>query len=172
MMSVYPSVLWRVFPKNQNILLHNHSNINIDIIILANLETFLFRLLQFLSQYRCHTCVSWGSPRSRVQVGIEGQDGWKAIPGIAAFSLGSSCQAADEGRHQASYHQVGHHPLGALWEPARNMHLRVIPPSKRQGRAKYCFNLKIHLGVFPGGPVVRTSCIHCQGPGFNPWSGN
>ena len=26
-------------------------------------------------------------------------------------------------------------------------------------------------GGFPGGPVVRTQCFHCQGPGFNPWSG-
>ena len=25
---------------------------------------------------------------------------------------------------------------------------------------------------FPGGPVVRTLCFHCQGPRFNPWSGN
>ena len=25
---------------------------------------------------------------------------------------------------------------------------------------------------FPGGPVVRRLCFHCQGPGFNPWSGN
>ena len=24
----------------------------------------------------------------------------------------------------------------------------------------------------PGGPVVRTSCFHCQRLGFNPWSGN
>ena len=27
-------------------------------------------------------------------------------------------------------------------------------------------------GEFPGGPVVRTQRFHCQGPGFNPWSGN
>ena len=25
---------------------------------------------------------------------------------------------------------------------------------------------------FPGGPVVKTSCIQCRGHGFNPWSGN
>ena len=25
---------------------------------------------------------------------------------------------------------------------------------------------------FPGGPVVKTLHSHCQGPGFNPWSGN
>ena len=24
---------------------------------------------------------------------------------------------------------------------------------------------------FPGGPVVRMPCSHCQGPRFNPWSG-
>ena len=27
-------------------------------------------------------------------------------------------------------------------------------------------------GEFPGGPVVRTLCFHCWGPGFNPWSGS
>ena len=27
-------------------------------------------------------------------------------------------------------------------------------------------------GKFPGGPVVKTLHTHCQGPGFNPWSGN
>ena len=26
-------------------------------------------------------------------------------------------------------------------------------------------------GEFPGGPVVRSWCFHCQGPGFSPWSG-
>ena len=25
---------------------------------------------------------------------------------------------------------------------------------------------------FPGGPVVRALCFHCQGCGFNSWSGN
>ena len=24
---------------------------------------------------------------------------------------------------------------------------------------------------FPGGPVVKTLCFHCQGPRFNPWLG-
>ena len=26
--------------------------------------------------------------------------------------------------------------------------------------------------AFPGSPVVRTPSFHCQGHGFNPWSGN
>ena len=25
---------------------------------------------------------------------------------------------------------------------------------------------------FPGGPVAKTPCPQCRGPGFNPWSGN
>ena len=25
---------------------------------------------------------------------------------------------------------------------------------------------------FPGGPVVKTLCSQCRGPGFDPWSGN
>ena len=33
-------------------------------------------------------------------------------------------------------------------------------------------NIKNRLWEFPGGPVVRTRHSHCQGPGFDPWSGN
>lgn len=25
---------------------------------------------------------------------------------------------------------------------------------------------------FPGGPIVRTLCFHCQGPAFDLWLGN
>ena len=28
------------------------------------------------------------------------------------------------------------------------------------------------LQAFPGGSVVQTLCSHCQGPEFDPWSGN
>ena len=31
---------------------------------------------------------------------------------------------------------------------------------------------KTELGGLPGGPVVRTSCFHCPGHGFNPMSEN
>ena len=27
-------------------------------------------------------------------------------------------------------------------------------------------------GEFPGGPMLRTWCFHCCGPGFDPWLGN
>ena len=27
-------------------------------------------------------------------------------------------------------------------------------------------------GNYPGGPMIRTLYFHCQGPRFNPWSGN
>ena len=39
---------------------------------------------------------------------------------------------------------------------------------------KLCLNqwmVKSIVREFPGGPLVRTPCFHCQGPGFNPWSG-
>ena len=29
-----------------------------------------------------------------------------------------------------------------------------------------------NIQEFPGSPVVRTLCAHCQGPKFSPWSGN
>ena len=28
---------------------------------------------------------------------------------------------------------------------------------------------KFTLGDFPGGPVVKTLCSQCRGPGSNPW---
>ena len=31
---------------------------------------------------------------------------------------------------------------------------------------------KIEARNFPGGPVAKTSCFQCRGPGINPWSGN
>ena len=30
---------------------------------------------------------------------------------------------------------------------------------------------KVAFWDFPGGPVIRTRCFHCGGPGFNPWPG-
>ena len=35
-------------------------------------------------------------------------------------------------------------------------------------------NIKILINLkdFPGGPVVKTPCSQCRGPGFDPWSGN
>ena len=32
--------------------------------------------------------------------------------------------------------------------------------------------VKIRSGDFPGGPVAKTPCSQCWGPGFSPWSGN
>ena len=32
--------------------------------------------------------------------------------------------------------------------------------------------MRIDMEGLPGGPVVTTPCFHCQGPGFNPGSGN
>ena len=31
--------------------------------------------------------------------------------------------------------------------------------------------VKIRSGDFPGGPVAKTPCSQCWGPGFSPWSG-
>ena len=32
--------------------------------------------------------------------------------------------------------------------------------------------MKESLWDFPGGPVAKTPCSQCRGPGFNPWLGN
>ena len=30
----------------------------------------------------------------------------------------------------------------------------------------------VQVGDFPGGPVAKTLCSQCSGPGFNLWLGN
>lgn len=34
------------------------------------------------------------------------------------------------------------------------------------------FQLSKNAREFPGGPVVKTSSFQCNGPEFDPWSGN
>ena len=36
----------------------------------------------------------------------------------------------------------------------------------------FCFNKQKEYLDFPGGPVVKTPCSQCRGPGFYSWSGN
>ena len=38
--------------------------------------------------------------------------------------------------------------------------------------ASYLFHLKKCFGDVSGGPVTKTLCFHCRGPGLDPWSGN
>ena len=38
-------------------------------------------------------------------------------------------------------------------------------------RLAYRLSIK-NNGDFPGGPVAKTPCSRCRGPGFDPWSGN
>ena len=35
-----------------------------------------------------------------------------------------------------------------------------------------CSLNEIYFRDFPGGPVARTLCSWCRGPGFSPWSGD
>ena len=44
--------------------------------------------------------------------------------------------------------------------------------SIRKYVCKACTLKKSILREFPDGPLVRVRHHHCQGPGFNPWSGN
>ena len=45
---------------------------------------------------------------------------------------------------------------------------------KKSGGQKieYICCSKVQWRELPGGPVVRTPCLHCTGLGFNPWSGS
>ena len=35
-----------------------------------------------------------------------------------------------------------------------------------------CVSLKKDMSGLSGGPVDKTPCFYCRGPGFDPWSGN
>ena len=45
----------------------------------------------------------------------------------------------------------------------------VKPPVRKVPTS---ITLRVAGGEFPSGPVVGTLRFHCQGPGFDPWSGN
>ena len=59
---------------------------------------------------------------------------------------------------QVLYHK---HQLGWGW---RWVNRAVITQKRVQKRT--------NPGDFPGGPVAKTLCSQCRGPGFNAWSGN
>ena len=40
------------------------------------------------------------------------------------------------------------------------------------GSNKSSDKLRAYARDFPDGPVAKTPCSQCRGPGFNPWSGN
>ena len=54
------------------------------------------------------------------------------------------------------------------------MVVRGRKEGRRIGGAQRVFRaVKIgRVQDFPGGPVAKTLCSQCWGPGFNPWSGN
>ena len=46
-------------------------------------------------------------------------------------------------------------------------------PKRNKSSLKEGANLNILcFCVFPGGPVAKTPCSWCRGPGFDPWSGS
>ena len=54
---------------------------------------------------------------------------------------------------------------------------KIIPFTVVSKRIKYLvINLTevqdLYTRDFPGGPVGKTPCSQCRGPGFDPWSGN
>lgn len=72
-----PIVLWRVFPKIKRTFFYgNHSKTHIDTMVLANLETFLFRFLEFLSS----PVLAGVLPEAEPRWGLKGRSGWKTIP--------------------------------------------------------------------------------------------
>ena len=46
----------------------------------------------------------------------------------------------------------------------KNLLMKVKEKSEKSG-------LKLNIQDFPRGPVAKTLCSQCRGPGFNPWTG-
>ena len=63
--------------------------------------------------------------------------------------------------------QVPHRPVGTE-ATAGEVHFGASFLSFRSFFLKYV----IYFWNFPGGPVARTLCSQCSGPGLDPWSGN
>ena len=49
-------------------------------------------------------------------------------------------------------------------EELKNLLMKVKEKSEKSG-------LKLNIQDFPRGPVAKTLCSQCRGPGFNPWTG-
>ena len=47
-----------------------------------------------------------------------------------------------------------------------------IDAEKAFDKIQHPFMIKTLTREYPGSPAVRTLRFHCQGYGFNPWSGN
>ena len=49
-------------------------------------------------------------------------------------------------------------------EELKSLLMKVKEKSEKSG-------LKLNIQDFPRGPVAKTLCSQCRGPGFNPWTG-
>ena len=71
----------------------------------------------------------------------------------------------------ASLYIVSQHLPSALWQ---QYYPHVTDKdnrcSARLSTYSRLFSQDVHIRDFPGGPVVRTRCFHCRGPGLDPWS--
>ena len=56
-------------------------------------------------------------------------------------------------------------PFAAIWMDLKNITLSEVI-------SFICAISKTIQMDFPGGPVAKTPCYQCMGPGFDPWSGN
>ena len=64
---------------------------------------------------------------------------------------------------------LGHKPSVTL---DRSVFLLLICQQRRSSKLLTGRVLKIPPSGLPGGPVAKTPCSQCRGPGFDPWSGN
>ena len=58
------------------------------------------------------------------------------------------------------------------WRPLFYLMTAMLVISAQIGKGENFAYKNISSGDFPGGPVGKTPCSQCRGPGFDPWSGN
>ena len=68
-------------------------------------------------------------------------------------------------------------PFAAIW---MDLEIVILSEVSQTEKDKYHI-ISLICGIkkkkkrykdFPGGPVGKTPCSQCRGPGFDPWSGN
>ena len=140
--------------------------------ILSVLRVYLWECLQWLT-------ASWGIggyPASILSClralhpgGCNGMAWWLWHP-LFTDMAGNVFHSQLSGRNERRSGQSGTH-LSSIFSNLSALYL-VLEIQTLKARKQMNKNKKLLLWELPGGPVVRTLCFHCQGPGFNPWSGN
>ena len=104
--------------------------------VLANLETFLFRFLEFLSS----PVLAGVPPEAEPRWGLKGRvDGKRSLESLSS-AWGVVVREPMKGiTMQVTTRASGGHSLGTLWESQRNINPRVTPHSQEAKESQILF---------------------------------